>query len=164
VFDLELESVNKNEMAMKFWTHLVLAPTVSMACFCSAANAQGRFNRTIRVEVQATVNGQTVTAIPDAVRPHWFIEVKDWRKLSNRSQIQAEIAAGYAQGKRVAVISTSRTQHYTPQLRAALFERNGIILKRTGMSPSDTWEIMDLSAGTFSPIAKSVVTQILSNP
>lgn len=35
---------------MKFWPHLHLAITLSMACFCPATNAQGTFNRTIRFE------------------------------------------------------------------------------------------------------------------
>lgn len=70
---------------------------------------------------------------------------------------------GKQSDKRAALISTSRAQHYSLELRMALQEQNGVILKRTGMSPSDTWEIMDLSAETFSPIAKSSVIRMLSN-
>lgn len=55
------------------------------------------------------------------------------------------------------------SEHTTHRHLNRLF-KNGILLRRTGMSPSDTWEIMDLSSEAFSPISKSAVIQMLSNP
>ncbi|MBB5352936.1 hypothetical protein HNR46_003185 [Haloferula luteola] len=110
-----------------------------------------------------TIDGQAIGCIPDAIRPRWFLEVKDVKSLSFTRQIRAEFAASVNQSKRVCIIITGRTKKLSTPLLDHIKSANGMLVRRN--VNTDAYEFWDhWDTGTWQAIDKSDLLQYLANP
>lgn len=110
-----------------------------------------------------TIDGQAVNCIPDSIRPHWFVEIKDVRSLSATRQIRAEIAAAATESKKVCIIITGRTRRISAPLFDRIKAADGLLVRRNVNTDGyEFWNHWD-DAG-WEAIDKADLLQFLSSP
>lgn len=115
------------------------------------------------IKVTGSVNGQPKNYVPDSIRPHWYIEVKDWKSLSKTSQIQAAFSAATSAQKRVAIIITTRNRRLSQPLLDFVETQGGLLLRRN--LNTDAYEVWRWdTTKLWEPIDKATVIQWLSTP
>jgi hypothetical protein len=110
-----------------------------------------------------TIDGQAVDCIPDSIRAHWLVEVKDVRSLSSTRQLRAEFAAAANEIKRVCIIITGRTRRISVLLFNQVRASNGLLVRRN--VNTDGYEFWNYANNSgWEAIDKASLLQILSAP